>query len=216
VRGFGWLVGLTFACVVIAACSGSGGAKSADERLVAPVVLRATDFPGPWSQGRAVLDTKSSADAQFSRCLGIPNEDADETAFIGSPVLSQGGTHIFSSTYAYRSEAVVLSDVRGLNRSQLTRCLSDLFTGEGLTNVNLAREPLPTTAGSLTGVHVTGYADPPASSDRPQAVIDFVVLTKGRIETSIFAVTTEPRASFQGLMYRATAAIAERLDQAAG
>jgi hypothetical protein len=181
-----------------------------DQAVVNAIALASTDLPGAWTPG-SVQERDNSGDAQMSHCLGIPNSDPAQTAYAGSPRFKQGATEIFSETQAFRSDAVVQSDLGGFRQPQLARCLAQLLTSSGATNVRISKIALPNTVGALSGFRLTGSLDPPRSSGSGPIVIDEVGLAKGRIETAVHAVTTDASLP-AGALDRAIAALAQKLD----
>jgi hypothetical protein len=221
----------------LAACSSASHAKSApttrpaspstttsrttspsgasDSATVRAIVLKATDLPGTWEVGPIEPNSKSG-DAQMTHCLGIPNSDNSQTAYAGSPDFSQGAILIFSQTTAYTSTSVVGQDLRGTASPKLARCFSQLFATQvsGATNIHIVKSTLPASASGLKGFRLKGSFTVTQGGRSGTAAFDQVALAKGRVELNVVILQRAASTSVvpPGLMERATAAIAQRLN----
>ena len=179
---------------------------------VRAIVLKVTDLPGAWKVG-AIEPNSKSGDTQISRCLGIPNSDTAQTAYAGSPDFQRGTVTIFSQAYVFNSTAVVAEDLRGYTSPSATGCLAQLFaTQTSATNVHITKAALPSTARALKGFRLMGSFDVTQGGRKHSGAFDEVALEKGRVEVSVVIIGPAGATNPAGLMDRATAAIAERLD----
>ena len=199
--------------------SSTTAVPSAQDQVIAnKVVLRTSDLLGLWTVGP--VDPNSTAgDAQVSRCLGIPDSDPDETAYTGSPVFTQtsgaSSIQITSQTSVYNSVTAVQGDLRGRLSPHAATCVAQLLEAElpGVSHVQLSLTPLPATAGTLQGFRLKGSFQVVQSGKLVSSSVDEVALAKDRVEVAIDIVTmNSPQPA--GLMDRATAAIAPRLEAA--
>ena len=186
--------------------------SAADQKTANAVVLSAADLPGSWASG-AVAANDDSGDVQTDSCLGIPDSDFDETAYAGSPTLTQNMIQVTSQTTVYTTDAVVAEDLRGSTSPKVQTCLSQLFRSEisGLSDFKYTRAPLPSTAGSLQGFNFTGSFVTGQGSSATEANIDQIGLTRGRVEVAI-DIITQGTAIPAALVAAATGAIAKDLD----
>ena len=183
-----------------------------DQTMAAAIVLRATDLPGVWNAG-PVAANDQTGDVQVTRCLGIPNSDADETAYAGSPQFTQGSVQIDSRTTVYNATAIVASDLRGSASPNFVRCEMQLLataSNGGAINLHIAKTSLPATAGALHGFRFTGSFDVVQSGKRQRFRFDEVALAHDRVEVS-FEIIVMNALLPPGLIDRATAAMTRRL-----
>jgi hypothetical protein len=195
-----------------AATSTTAAPSAADQKLANAVVLSSADLPGSWASG-AVATNDEAGDVQTDACLGIADSDSDETAYAGSPTLTQNMIQITSQTTVYTTAAVVAEDLRGSTSPKVQTCLRRLFTSEisGLSDFKYNRAPLPSTAGSLQGFNYTGSFVTGQGTSVTEANIDQIGLTRGRIEVAIDIITQNTTIPAT-LVAAATGAIARDLN----
>jgi hypothetical protein len=195
-----------------AASSTTAAPSAADQKTANSVVLSAADLPGSWASG-AVTTNDESGDVQTDACLGIADSDDDETAYAGSPTLTQNMIQGTSKTDVYTPTAVVAEDLRGSTSPKVQSCLSQLFRSQipSLSDFKYTRAPLPSAAGSLQGFNFTGSFVTGQGTSATEANIDQIGLTRGRIEVAI-DIITQNTAIPAALVAAATGAIAKDLN----
>jgi hypothetical protein len=104
-----------------AAASPSPSPASAAQ--LAKIVLQPAELPAGWEPTPYEPDpATSAADAEFAKCLGVPNSDTEQVAEAHSDDFDQGDAEISSEAYSFRSQSAVDADIAGLHSAKAAPC----------------------------------------------------------------------------------------------